>query len=101
MIWILLIVICILLLIILCGYTEIRFPVKRKEEKLHVACAGDSIVYGCTIPLFFLRRYPAVLQKLLGPDYQVATFGLNDRTLQNTGNKPYRKEKAFQQMLLK
>ena len=97
MIWIVLIVICIPLLIVLCGYTEIRFPAKRKEGKLHIACAGDSITYGCTLPVFFLRRYPAVLQRFLGPGYQVAAFGLNDRTLQNTGNKPYRKEKAYQQ----
>ena len=94
---ILLIVICIALLIILCGYTDIRLPVKREEGKLHVACVGDSITYGCTVPMFFFRRYPAVLQRFLGTEYQVVAFGLNDRTLQNTGNKPYRKEKAFQQ----
>ena len=97
MIWILLIVICIPLLIILCGYTDVQLPVKRKEGKLHVACVGDSITYDCTVPLFCLRRYPADLQRFLGTDYQVAAFGLNDRTLQNTGNKPYRKEMIFLQ----
>ena len=97
MVWILLIVLCLLALIILCGYTNIRFPAKPKEGKQRVACVGDSITYGCTLPLFFLRRYPAVLQKLLGSDIQVAAFGVNDRTLQSTGNKPYRKEKAFLQ----
>lgn len=81
----------------LCGYTTIRLPVRRKEGKLHVACVGDSITYGCSLPLFFLRRYPAVLQKLMGPDAQVAAFGVNSRTLQDTGEKPYRKEKAFRQ----
>ena len=55
------------------------------------------MTYGCTLPLFFLRRYPAVLQKLLGPDAQVAAFAVNDRTLQSTGNKPFRKERAFRQ----
>ena len=81
----------------LCGYTTLRLPVRRSEAKRHVACVGDSVTYGCTLPLFFLRRYPAVLQKLLGTDTQVAAFAVNDRTLQSTGNKPYRKEKAFLQ----
>ncbi len=85
--------------VILCGYTNIRLPVKRKNRKLHIACVGDSITYGCTLPLFFLHRYPAVLQRLLGQNVQVAAFGVNDRTLQNTGNKPYRKKKAFRESL--
>ena len=97
MIWILLAVLFPAAFAVLCGYTNIRFLPKRKEGKVHVACVGDSITYGCTLPLFFLRRYPAVLQKLLGPEIQVAAFGANDRTLQNTGNKPYRSEKAFRQ----
>ena len=97
MIWILLAVFFSVLPVTLCGYTNIRFPSRRKEGKEHVACVGDSITYGCTLPLFFLRRYPAVLQKLLGSQTQVAAFGVNDRTLQNNGNKPYRNEKAFRQ----
>ena len=83
--------------IILCGYTTIRLPIRRKERKQHIACIGDSVTYGCTLPLFFMNRYPAVLQRLMGEDVQVAAFGVNDRTLQNTGNKPFRKERAFQQ----
>ncbi len=83
--------------IILCGYTTIRMPPRSKSGKIHIACIGDSITYGCTLPLFFLQRYPAVLQRLLGADTQVAAFGINDRTLQNTGNKPFRKERAFRQ----
>ena len=97
MIWILLAVLFPVTLVSLCGYTNIRFPARRKEGKLQIACVGDSITYGCTLPLFFLRRYPAVLQKLLGSGTQVAAFGVNDRTLQNNGNKPYRNEKAFRQ----
>ena len=83
--------------VILCGYTTLRLPVRRGGAKRHVACVGDSVTYGCTLPLFFLRRYPAVLQKLIGPEAQVAAFAVNDRTLQSTGNKPFRKEKAFRQ----
>ena len=94
---ILIIFLMLALTVILCGFTTLRLPVGRKEMKTHVACVGDSITYGCTLPLFFLHRYPAVLQELLGPDFQVAAFGVNDRTLQSTGNKPYREEAAFQQ----
>ena len=97
MIWILIILLILAAALIMYGYTTLRMPVRRGEAKRHIACVGDSVTYGCTLPLFFLRRYPAVLQKLLGPENQVAAFAVNDRTLQNTGNKPYRKEKAFQQ----
>ena len=83
--------------VVLCGYTTIRLPVRREEGKRHIACVGDSVTYGCTLPLFFLRRYPAVLRRLIGPDAQVAAFAVNDRTLQDTGNKPFRKERAFRQ----
>ena len=97
MIWILILLMILAAALILCGYTTMRLPVRRSEAKRHVACVGDSVTYGCTLPLFFLRRYPAVLQKMFGPETQVAAFAVNDRTLQSTGNKPYRKEKAFQQ----
>lgn len=81
------------------GYTLLRLPVRRKAGKTHVACVGDSLTYGCALPLFFLRRYPSVLRRLLGPSFQVCAFGMNDRTLQDTGNKPFRKERAFRQSL--
>ena len=79
------------------GYTTLRLPVKPKAGKKRIACVGDSVTYGCTLPLFFLHRYPADLQKMLGREMQVGVFGVNDRTLQYTGNKPFRKEKAFLQ----
>ena len=97
MIWIPILLLILATALILCGYTTLRLPVRRTEAKRHIACVGDSVTYGCTLPLFFLRRYPALLQKQLGLETQVAAFAVNDRTLQSTGNKPYRKEKAFQQ----
>ena len=85
--------------VVLCGYTTARLPVRREEGKRHIACIGDSVTYGCTLPLFFLHRYPAVLQRKIGCDTQVSAFAVNDRTLQNTGNKPFRKERAFRQSM--
>ena len=81
----------------LCGYTTLRLPPKLRTGKIRVACVGDSLSYGCGMPLFFLRRYPAMLGRLLGPDYQVAAFAVNDRTLQDSGNKPFRRERAYPQ----
>ena len=83
--------------VVLCGYTTVRLPVRREEGKRHIACVGDSVTYGCTLPLFYRYRYPAILQRMVGSDTQVAAFAVNDRTLQDTGNKPFRKERAFRQ----
>ena len=81
------------------GYTLWQAPVTRKGGKLHLACVGDSVTYGCALPLFFLRRYPAVLQRLLGSEVQVVPFAVNDRTLQNSGNKPFRRERSYRKSL--
>ena len=79
--------------VVLCGYTTVRLPVRREEGKRHIACVGDSVTYGCTLPLFFLRRYPTVLQKLIGSGAQVAVFAVNDRTLCNHPGKESDKRK--------
>ena len=97
MIWVTILLLIPVAAVILCGYTTLRLPVRRREAEAHIACVGDSVTYGCTLPLFFLRRYPAVLRRLIGPGAQVAAFAVNDRTLQDTGNKPFRKERAFRQ----
>ena len=85
--------------LILCGYTTLRIPPRQRPGKRRLACVGDSITYGCTLPLFFRYRYPAVLQQMLGDRVQVGVFGVNDRTLQDSGNKPIRREKAYGQSL--
>ena len=36
--------------VVLCGYTTARLPVRREEGKQHIACVGDSVTYGCTLP---------------------------------------------------
>ncbi len=95
--WILILFFVLAAFVVLFGYTTLRLTPRRVEAKQHIACVGDSVTYGCTLPIFFLRRYPALLQKLLGPDIQVTAFAVNDRTLQSTGNKPYRRERAFEQ----
>lgn len=49
---------------------------------IKIACIGDSITFGYGIAPHDRQRYsyPAILQRLLGNDYQVANFGHNGAT---------------------
>ena len=77
-----------------CGFTTIPFP-GRKTGDRRIACVGDSITYGCTIPACFWRSYPRKLGRMLGNEFCVCNFGVNDRTMQETSQKPYIREKAW------
>ncbi len=74
---------------ILLGFTDVHFHRRRKPGRIHVACIGDSITNGDWIPNCFARSYPSVLQKLLGKDYQVENYGLNDRTVMRISMVPF------------
>ena len=76
------------------GLTTVRFPGRIKPGR-RVACAGDSITYGCNIPFVYWFSYPRQLGRLLGKGYCVRNFGVNDRDAQSTGDKPYIREKAY------
>jgi acyl-CoA thioesterase I len=68
-----------------------------KAHGIKVACVGDSITYGMGV-LFNHRSknsYPALLQSMLGDEYQVLNYGVTNRTLQNSGDAPYTKEKQY------
>ena len=58
-----------------------------------VACVGDSITYGVGAQKGW--SYPAQLQRILGPGYDVANFGVSGATLLRAGDRPYFKQKAF------
>jgi len=77
------------------GATDIHFHKKPTNGRVRVACVGDSITNGALIPGCFFRSYPAQLGRMLGERYHVENFGLNDRTLQSTGDKPYCKELEY------
>src|SRR4051794_25700025 len=68
---------------------------KAVGDVVRVACVGDSITYGAVIADREHNSYPAQLQKLLGDGYQVRNFGVSGATLLKNGDKPYWKEKAF------
>src|SRR5579885_3646478 len=68
----------------------------RADDKIRVACVGDSITYGAGIKDREHNSYPAQLQKLLGDGYEVRNFGVNGRTLLSKGDLPYVKERTYQ-----
>ncbi|WDE99386.1 glycoside hydrolase N-terminal domain-containing protein [Lentisphaera profundi] len=59
------------------------------QEKIKVACVGDSITFGAGIAQRELNSYPAQLAKSLGDKWEVKNFGLNGRTLLTRGDAPY------------
>lgn len=63
---------------------------------VRVACVGNSITDGAGIRQSHRYGYPAQLQQQLGSGYYVKNFGVSSRTLLNSGDFPYMKEKAWQ-----
>lgn len=56
---------------------------------VRVACIGNSITYGYGIADRDSLSYPAQLQRMLGPDYEVGNFGHSGATLLRHGHRPY------------
>lgn len=58
-------------------------------KTVRVACVGNSITYGMTLPLRDEQAYPACLQRMLGDAYEVRNFGRSGTTLLSKGHNPY------------
>jgi acyl-CoA thioesterase-1 len=69
----------------------------QAQSKIKVACVGNSITEGANIEAG--KRYPDVLQNLLGSGYEVRNFGLGGRTLLKKGDFPYWNEKLYADVL--
>ena len=69
---------------------------KNSHKAIKVACIGDSITYGYGLVNRDEDSYPAVLQHLLGQEYEVINFGLSGRTAQLSADKPYALEDYFE-----
>ena len=78
-------------------FTFIVFSVKA--DNIKIACVGNSITEGFGLENPSQESYPAVLQSLLGDDYEVGNFGLSARTLLMKGDLPYMKEQRFKDAL--
>ena len=59
------------------------------KRSVRVACIGNSITYGMTLPDPSTQSYPAQLQTLLGNGYEVGNFGKSGATLLRHGHRPY------------
>lgn len=64
-----------------------------------VACVGDSITWGFTILNPKKHGYPAVLQHLLGEEYEVHNFGYNDAAVRFDADTPYVKKRVYRDSL--
>lgn len=68
---------------------------KNGQEKIRVACVGNSVTYGYLLENREHDCYPAVLQRLLGDGYEVGNFGHSGATLLNHGHRPYTQTQEY------
>ena len=66
---------------------------------IKVACIGDSITWGFTLLTPRKQSYPALLQEMLGPGYEVRNFGHNDASARFDADTPYVKKKEYRESL--
>ena len=64
-----------------------------------VACIGDSITWGFTLLNPWKQSYPALLQEMLGKDYEVRNFGYNDASARFDADTPYVKKRVYRESL--
>ena len=69
------------------------------QEKIRVACVGNSITFGMWIRDREHDSYLVVLGRLLGEKYEVRNFGISARTLLNKGDHPYMNEQIYRDAL--
>ncbi len=69
------------------------------QERIKVACVGNSITYGATIENREKNSYPAQLADMLGGGYEVRNFGRNGTTLLAKGDCPYILSEEYRQAL--
>ncbi|MBQ8889908.1 MAG: sialate O-acetylesterase [Bacteroidaceae bacterium] len=69
------------------------------QEKIKVACVGNSITYGTGVENREVNAYPVKLQKMLGEGYVVGNFGKPGATLLNKGHRPYVQQQEYKDAL--
>lgn len=67
------------------------------DDRVKVACIGNSITYGLGTANPATDSYPAQLQQLLGEEYVVRNFGKSGATLLNRGHRPYMQQAEWQE----
>lgn len=81
--------------IILCLALGVSALSLSAQKKTKVACVGNSITYGYTLPDREKQAYPSQLQLMLGDGYEVGNFGKSGATLLNKGHRPYMKQEEY------
>ena len=66
---------------------------------IKVACIGDSITWGFTLLNPWRQSYPALLQEMLGPEYEVRNFGYNDASARFDADTPYVSKRVYRESL--
>lgn len=74
-------------------------PMPTDGKPVKVACIGNSITYGSTLPDREKNAYPSQLQNMLGEGYVVGNFGKPGATLLTHGHRPYIKEPEYRAAL--
>ncbi len=69
------------------------------QQRIRIACVGNSITYGAKIENREVNSYPAQLGSMLGEGYDVRNFGRNGATLLLKGNQPYWNSNEYKQAL--
>jgi sialate O-acetylesterase len=69
------------------------------QEKIKVACIGNSVTYGYGHEKPSVTSYPSQLAAMLGDGYEVGNFGKSGATLLRKGHRPYNEQEEFQKAL--
>ncbi len=69
------------------------------QQKIKVACVGNSITYGTGVENREQNAYPVKLQGMLGDKYEVGNFGKPGATLLNKGHRPYTQQQEYKDAL--
>lgn len=76
--------------------TIIPFMASCADNKIKVACVGNSITYGYGLGNIKKEAYPSVLGDKLGREYQVKNFGHSGATALRQSDLPYWSVEQFQ-----
>lgn len=87
-----------LIICLLFGNSGIGFS-QDSNQKIRVACIGDSVTKGYGLKNPDNEANPVLLQDLLGPNYEVENFGVNGATLLRKGHRPYVQTDEYQHAL--
>jgi len=69
------------------------------QNRIKVACIGNSVTFGYGLSDPARESYPSQLQALLGEGYEVGNFGHSGATLLRSGHRPYHKTDEYRKAL--